>query len=366
MNIRGLSIALSLATACAVTPAPAAQEPAYPAFPEVIDAVIGDVVEPGYRAVIDAAKAQEAAMSRLCTAPGAGTLDSARKRFGALVDAFSRVEMFRRGPAQRRNRFEAMFYWPDRRSRALRQVRLLTASPDAEKLDEKTLGGKSVAVRGLLALDYVIAGAGSEQLATGAPGRCRYGRLIAISVGNTASDILDDWTGNNGYGALMRRPGPDNSAFRNQREVVQDILQAIREQLQVVSELKLKRTIRKSPEKARPKRAPFWRSGNTVASLVANVEASMTLVERGKLRLLLPEDQRQIADELVFELRQVRSSLRSLKDNARDWQTLTQTKEAHDELRYATSPLDAAITLVSGRFRGALGITAGFNALDGD
>ncbi len=68
------------------------------------------------------------------------------------------------GPAREDNRFERLFFWPDRRGRGLRQVQGILAEEDETATDPATLYQKSVAVQGLLALDFVLSGEGNETL----------------------------------------------------------------------------------------------------------------------------------------------------------------------------------------------------------
>jgi predicted lipoprotein len=53
-------------------------------------------------------------------------------------------------------------------------VQELLAKQDPTATDAATLRGKSVAMQGLQALEFVLYGTGSETLATGDDYRCRY------------------------------------------------------------------------------------------------------------------------------------------------------------------------------------------------
>ena len=134
-------------------PAPAAAQTG-PVFALAVDRAIERVIIPGYASLAAASGGLAVAMSGLCAAPSPAALAAARERFAGVVAAFSRVELFRFGPARESNRFERLFFWPDRRGRARRQVEALIARKDEAALEVAALRAKSVAVQGLLALEY--------------------------------------------------------------------------------------------------------------------------------------------------------------------------------------------------------------------
>ena len=285
----------------------AADEAAYKALTgEIVEAVI----LPAHREFDRAAQDQAVRMAALCEDPNATALAAAQVGFSDLVVAFSAVEFYRFGPARDQNRFERLFYWPDRKGRGLRQVQALIAKQDQTGADPDRLAGKSVAVQGLLALDFVLAGTGSDALAAGADShRCRYGRAIADRIAAVAGDLLADWSGPGGYGALLRNPGHDNPIYRSHAEALQELLRAYAEQLQIVHGFKLSRVVLDAPEKAKPKRAPFWRSGNWMPMVIANLTALETLFSGLAIESHLPEQQSGLADQLLFELKQARQAL---------------------------------------------------------
>src|SRR5690554_5247554 len=119
--LRRLALAVALAAAPAAAQEGAPITPPSPlAFAPVVDQLIDRVIVPGYEALDDAAADAEAATGALCAAPGTDSLARARDAFGALAVAWSGVEMFRIGPAREDNRYERIFFWPDRKGVGLR------------------------------------------------------------------------------------------------------------------------------------------------------------------------------------------------------------------------------------------------------
>ena len=84
------------------------------------------------------------------------------------------------------NRLERILFWPDRKSTGLKQVQRALAEKDATATNPAKLKGKSVAMQGLGALEFVLFGTGAEKLAgPGEDYRCAYGRAIAGNVGTS-------------------------------------------------------------------------------------------------------------------------------------------------------------------------------------
>ena len=336
------------------------------AFRPVVEQVIDKVVVPGYRALAEAADREAASVAALCAAPTPAGLDAARGGFGTLVDAWSRVEMFRFGPARDRNRTERLFFWPDRKGLGQRQVDDLLAAADKTATDVVALREKSVAVQGLLALEYALHGEGSASLAAppAAGFRCRYAAAVAVAVALTADEILDGWIVPGGFADTLRTAGPDNPVYRSHGEVVQELLRAAREQLQMDADLKLARVIGDTPGAAVPRRAPFWRSDRTLAAIIANIEAVAALNQA--LGAGLPENAAWLAGSLAFELRQAAGALGTIRAAGKAWEDAARDPASHQRLAYALIPLGSAVDMLGDAYPNALGLITGFNSQDGD
>ncbi|MBV6658483.1 MAG: imelysin family protein, partial [Devosiaceae bacterium] len=244
---------------------------------------------PAYATLVGVADQQVNTTDALCNTPSEATLAATQASFVDLVEAWSAVEFIRFGPARTDNRYERLFFWPDRNGRGLNQVQGVIASEDETVTTAESLQGKSVALQGLLALDYVLFGTGFETLADGNAHRCAYAQAIAGAIADTSSDLFEDWMGEDGYATLMLNPGPENALYRDAGEALQELLRSMAEQLQIVHDAKLVRVVGDSSSEARFKRAPFWRSEQSLPSIIANAEAMLSLNEAGGFATLLPE-----------------------------------------------------------------------------
>ena len=353
-----------LAVAAAFVAAPVAGQTG-PVYARAVERTVERFIVPGYAALSAASEELVESMAGLCAAPRDGSLTAARASFTRVVGAFSRMQLFRVGPARENHRFERLFFWPDRRGRGRRQIEALLAQEDERSLDVSKLREKSVAVQGLPALEYVLFGKGSEGLGNGdARFRCLQGEAIAGAIERTARRIHRGWTGPRGFGDVMRAAGPANPVYRTHGEVVEDLLGSAAEQLGIVQELKLGRVFRDGPTTAKPKRAPFWRSGLTLASVRDNVDGVLELLEEGDFGALLPETEAHLADRTGSELRRAREVLAGLSGG--DLPGLLSDPETHRRIAGAASRIGAAASLLGEDFPRVLGLAAGFNSLDGD
>ncbi len=358
-----LSLALGMSAASADDTSP------HIAYAPVVENAAATVVIPAYARLVERAAGTESAVAQLCASPDGKKLEDARALYAELAGAWSSVEMFRIGPARAENRYERLFFWPDRKGLGLRQVQAIIADEDTSAAEVASLRGKSVAVQGLPALEFVLFGTGSETLAdpTSAEGfRCRYGRAIAGAIHQTASEIREGWTAEDGYADVMGKPGADNPVYRTHGEAVQDLLRAAREQLQLVRDVKLARSLRKSPEAAIPRQAPFWRSDMTLSNMRGNLAAVETLINEGGIAGILPTESAWLGPSLSLAIRAADAALEETANAGLTWEDAVRDPALFEKLSYALIPLGDAIALLETRFPAAFGLTTGFNTLDGD
>lgn len=328
--------------------------------------MIEEHILPGYSTLVGASGAQLEVVEDLCQTPSGDNLEVAQARFGDLVEAWSAVEFIRFGPAREDNRYERLFFWPDRNGRGLNQVQGVIANADETVTSIESLQGKSVALQGLLALEYVLFGNGSESLQSGDIHRCSYAQAIVGSMADTSQKMLGSWLGPQGYAQLMLNTGADNPVYRTDSEALQELLRSMAEQLQIVHDAKLVRVVGNTVGEARARRAPLWRSGQSLPMIMANAQAMQSLNVVGMFAELLPDQSSRYAGTLRFELGQVVTRLQDLHSSGQSLEALTTSEETHGRLASVALPLAGAIRVVGEIYPAELGLSMGFNSLDGD
>src|SRR5690606_38003231 len=218
----------------ATTPAPASNET------DIVENAIDGFVRPGYDAFHQSTSMLFEAGKALCATPSQAALDAARDAFDDTVDAWSRVENIRFGPVTEENRLERILFWPDRKGIGLKQVQAAIATQDADAAEAASLAGKSVAMQGLGALEFVLYGTGSDDL-SGAAGayRCRYGLAIATNLDAMATAISDAWNAPDGIARQWAGPGPDNPLYRTDQEATTELFNVFVHGLEMIRDVRI-------------------------------------------------------------------------------------------------------------------------------
>lgn len=331
----------------------------------IVEAIIDEQIIPDHRDFAARANSQQSAVNELCATPGADALSEARDRFRDLATSWSRIEWVSFGPARTDNRRETLFFWPDSRGSGRQQIMDLLASDDPNQFKPDAFNAKSVAVKGLPALEYVLFADGAEDLLTPGTQRCAYALAITATISATASELFSDWTGSEGYRSVMLDAGPSNPEYRNHREALQKLLTAAAEQVQIVIDLKLAPLLRESNGDPAPIAPPFSEAETAIPAVTANIVGAANVFTAHAARLL-PEEQAYRSDSLEFELSTVESVLAELRSNGAPIVELANTQPTRDQIAYLIQPLTGAHQLMAETFPAALGLTMGFNSLDGD
>jgi uncharacterized protein len=122
----------------------------------IAKAAVTEVIRPGYDALETAGGGLEEKVSAVCEAPSEAALQEAKAAFAATVSAWSKVEILRFGPVTQDRRYERLFYWPDPKGLGQKQVQQALANQDQTVTIPDTPADKSVALKGLPALEYLL------------------------------------------------------------------------------------------------------------------------------------------------------------------------------------------------------------------
>ncbi|MER8461692.1 imelysin family protein [Mesorhizobium sp. M1396] len=331
---------------------------------EIIQGAIDGFVRPAYAGLHEHAEALTKAMHKLCEAPSQGELDAARAAFSATVYAWSSAEIIGFGPIKENNRLERMLFWPDRKSIGLKQVQAALAEKDATATDPAQLAGKSVAMQGLGALEFVLYGDGAEGLSgKDDPYRCAYGAAVAGNIETMAGEVSAAWNKPDGFAALWANPGPQNALYRDGNEAVTELVGVFINELEMVRDVRLKGFFGGKPDADKPKQAIYRRSRNTANSLAGNLSGIDTLFQASKLGDALPADARWMAESIHIQLVNGVATAKSIQGPIDKALADPALREKLDHFAMITSSLS---TLIGTRLTAEFGLTAGFSSLDGD
>lgn len=331
---------------------------------DVVKGAVDGFIRPAYTSLQQHAAATAKAVRTLCEAPSQQALDAARAEFAGTVTAWSAIEIVRFGPITENNRLERMLYWPDRKGLGLKQVQATLAEKDVAATDVAGIAGKSIAMQGLGALEFVLHGTDAETLA-GKDGayRCAYGSAIAGNIETIAIDVSAGWAKPDGFAALWASPGPDNALYRDGSEAVTELMGVFINGLELVRDQRLKSFLGANAGAAKPKQAIYWRAGLTGVSLAANLDGMNRLFQASNLGDALPKDDRWIADSIEIQLLNGVAAAKEASGPATEVLADPKRRAALEHFLLITSSLS---NLFGVRLSGAFGLTAGFSSLDGD
>ncbi len=335
-----------------------------PALAEGPGADVADAfARPAVEAFEDASVRLALAASGLCAAPGAQTLAATRTLFGETARAFGRIAVLRFGPLAADSRFERLFFWPDPRGIALRQVQAALAAGDESLGDAAALPGKSAALQGLPALEFALFGAGADELASAPAGlRCRFAAAIAANIAFMAGAVADGWAADTPFARTFAAPQPDGEPYRSAAEVDGEIVKALTTIVQFVRAAELLPPLGASEDKANGRRAPLWRSNLTFVLVAAQIEGARDLLLAAGYAGRLGSAG-WLPDQIRFGLDAARRALEQVETPA---ENAFAAPADRGRIGFADIALDGVGHDVSEKLSAALGLTMGFNALDGD
>ncbi|MEP3045469.1 MAG: imelysin family protein [Roseibium sp.] len=332
-----------------------------------VERIISDYIRPATADFSAASKKLPAAATDICLEPDGQAVASFQSAYSQTIEAFARVHFLRFGPLLDQDRVSRLAFMPDTRGIAMRQIRKVFVDKDASVLSTESLEKKSVAVQGLTALQLIAFDkTGALTLGQASDTKefvCGYALAISENVAEIAAGLDQDWTDEAGYSALLLSAGPDNHRFRSEREALETIFNALSTGLIVARDQNLLPVLGSSEKKAKPKRIPFSRSGNGILFLSSELKGLEQALNRMQLKAMVAFEHEWLFDTAGFEFKNAQNMLAQLEAPIR--QTFSDNN-SYSKLAVLAITLQSLRKLVSPEIAGALGLTGGFNALDGD
>lgn len=312
-----------------------------------------EFVVPRYVALAAAAADERRAWYAFCKFPSENGLEAARRSWGATADAWSSIELIRYGPVSEDFRAERISYWPERKNATGRGLSQLLSGTGEQGLSPERLRGASVAVQGLPALERLLFGEGAVVPADfgGSPEgirRCAVGRAIADNLAALTAEIRDGWSQ-----ARLAGFSDADTAKEAVRRFSTDLLTS----LQVMRDVKVLPVLGKDAGQAKPKLAEGWRSARPARALALNLAAAEELAG------MMLEGQGEEDRSALYSLRQARGMAEALPD---DFGPLAADPAQRHRLILLFDALGFARDRLLVEVPAALGISLGFNSLDGD
>jgi predicted lipoprotein len=334
-------------------------------YARLVRRTVDEYVIPSYRKLANATAELAERIRGMCKEPSDANRDAVDAAFAATLVAWAGVDFLRFGPMARDGRYERFAFWPDPHGTGERQLRQLLARKDPALAEPSALAAQSAAVQGLPALERLLYSGKPALLGDGAPDafRCALAGAITGNITTLAGEALAGWEKSDGWAALMENPGAANPVYRAHSEAAREILKAIMTELEQLRYQRLLPAIGATPEEAKASRAPYHRSGQTLAYLAASSAALQSFVAASGFLELLPDDQAGYARSVRFEFKNLDLAFAAAGP---DIEAALANRQKRGKLVYAAIVLKSLRDLFERHIAVGAGLSPGFNSLDGD
>ena len=305
-----------------------------------VDTVLNEHIQPRYSALAEATATLAATAAADCTP------EAVKPAYHTAYDAWIGISHIQFGPVEDQALALAMAFWPDPKDRTAKALARLTADADPAVNDPAAFAQVSAAAQGLTALERVLF---EDQPNTAYA--CALTQAIATSLATHAAQLDDLWPD---FAALMSTAGTDgNTRFQDPVEAQRALYTALSTGLEFLEDQRLGRPLG-TFDKPRPQRAEARRSNRSLRHV------TIQLLALRELANALAENDLPITNS-TFD-----AALE--KANALDDPAFAGV--ADPVKRFRVEALQQAVrdirTAVASEVGTPLGVSNGFNSLDGD
>lgn len=317
--------------------------------------LIAKLIIPSYEKLTEAAEAQVKLWSDFVAKHEARSFAALREAYFKTADAWSAIEFLHFGPAGVDFRFERISYWPERKNATGKAMAIILAGKGDEGLEPGRFAKTSAAGQGLPALERLLFDEDAEArlLANDATGdrRRKVGLAIARNIAIIGGQILGGWR--DGLDNVLKRLDDPAYAQEATARIATDLLGLF----QLMRDVKIEAPLGKSIESAKPRLAEGWRSGRSIRAIAIN----LTTV-RDAANIIFANDSGEISSPSILKSAvKIADSLSPENLSA----LVTSPKQRSDAVLLLDA-VTSARDVCKLEIPNALGITVGFNSLDGD
>lgn len=329
-------------------------------------ATVKQHIIPAYARMAGNSQAMQQQADRFCAAPDAQGLQQLQDAFHQSLDAWQSIQHIRFGPIEFSLRMNRLQLWPDKRSSVSKHLNKFLAARDFSALQEESFTKGSVALQGFSALERLLFGkqtSASNFAANGnnASFECALLKAITSNLATISARLEKEWSqGKDAYLNFIATAAEGNDFYESDTEVSSLMLNNLHTQMQVIVDQKLDRPLDKSLRKARGTRAENWRSGRSLRNIRLNLQGLQEFYNTAfRPRLSDSELNSKIEDAFNRSLQTTDAISMPLDLAVKDPHARTQV----EALRTSTSRLK---NLIARELPQKLGLSLGFNSLDGD
>jgi len=325
--------------------------------------LIASHVIPRYEVLVQATSQLVQISQSFCSETDATELSAIRNQFHQTMDAWFGVAHIRFGPIEFLMRQHRFFFWPQARGKVVAAVTAAIASGDSIVMIDH-----NVAAQGLLAIEAMLFHAqffgGNEANKSQV---CTWLIAVVRNLESMAVGTLADWRdGDSAYAQFMQQPDVNNPFYERHEAATLHFFQSLFTSLQFVYDINLKPVVGDTLATARPVLAESRPSARSTRNLTVTLLALQELY--GSDDRIGLSDLTSRAEPKLDTLMQkaFRVTLTNLKALSVPIEVAATDADKRLQLEKLTKQIQAIKQIVRSRLSKAIGLTVGFNALDGD
>lgn len=324
-------------------------------------AVVDQHLLPRYERLAESSRVLSQRATQFCNKPDSQALAQLREAYHGAMDDWMGIQHMRFGPVEMYLRYNRYQIWPDKHGTAAKQLRRLLAEENRDIFAPDRFPHTSVAIQGFTSLERLLY-SGKLQLDDFVSGdamnyRCELVVVIARNIAHMSSGMVADWRpGELAFREVVLGAEQGNDYFASSEEVSSRLLNNLHTQLQVIVDNKLLRPM----QGFRLRRAESWRSRRSLINILLNLKATEELYQVGFSTVVtdkvLDAEIRAGFNNVIESVERIELPLYEIKKDSIDYKRLQQLLDASRALK----------RLIATQLPKAVGLSLGFNSLDGD
>jgi predicted lipoprotein len=321
-----------------------------------------EVVTPAFKTLAGETRKLAQAADDFAAQPSQDGFAALRVAYDSVSDAWMQAQFFRLGPLGAQQRTDRFEYWPEKRPIIDKQLNALLATTKPDALSAEKFAQASVAVQGLPALERLLYGDTARQVLSAGPeqkARIAVIKAIAHNLDALAQEIAAAWE------RVVDDPKVAAMPFtQDPNEAAAQLYAGLMTGLQVVSDQKIAGPRGQTIEKAKPKAAEQWRSGRSLKNVKLNLQGLRgAVLSPSGFAVLLTPDQASLKAEIAAAFD---AALAAADAAPEPLDTAVADAEGRKKVGALLIAVNHVRDIMKQKVPAALGISLGFNELDGD
>jgi Predicted periplasmic lipoprotein len=205
--------------------------------------------------------------------------DAVKPAYNEAFDAWMGLQHLHLGPVEANGRILAIAFWPDKKGMIPRTLAGYIADEDPVIEDPEEFAQASIAVRGLFALEYMLYDEQFNDYSEDSYS-CHLVQAVARDLHRMGAAIKAEWEAPDGFAQTLLLAGEaPHPLYLTRTESVQALYTMLTSSLEVTRDQRIGRPIG-SFEKPRPTRAEAYRSDRAQRNVVLQLQAARDLARK--------------------------------------------------------------------------------------